>query len=331
MQTTLSRGDHSDNEEEANNYASSEHSQESSTEDYTTEFEDYVHARQNYRGYVDLYKREICHRCRLNLMVACASEADQRFVFSTYFSTDDTTFPLTKGLNVYTYSILNDQFREPNSAVLYEPPYETINRNFCHRFSGEDSYDVGQSSGINEVKIWELPVGYGVHSINSVFISAFSTWFYVLNAERNLDSQLESLDALLGSIDKFASHSKDDNFAECTFVAFMHKSEEHIQAVEQHIQSKHTYKYIYPNVFALDTDYGALMKKMGKKRRRKSQAPWSWVKLEADILQFCAENGRGCISLNEIEQHARRQFEMSAEELAEFLRHLYEQKRCHIS
>ena len=277
-----------------------------------TEFEDYTRSHENYHGYVDLKKRGYCKRNRLSILVACDSDVDKISVVNEYFNTADSISVVNKGLNLKTYSILE-------TNLLHEPIYETLNRGFSSQDNIEDS-------PIRERKIWNLAKGYGVHGVNSVFVSPFSTWLYVFNADRSLGTQLDSLDKVLRTIEKFASHDKNDNFSECTFIAFMQKDAKCVQDVQNHIQSKHTEKYVYPDIFILDTDFDRLMGKLGKARQHVIKVPWSWVKLEADILQFCEEKGKGYISLNEVEQCARRQFEMSTEDITIFLKDLYERR-----
>ena len=161
-----------------------------------------------------------------------------------------------------------------------------------------------------------------------MFISPFSTWLYVFNADRPLGSQLESLDALLRTIDKFANHRENDHdFSESIFIAFMRKNEECQQVVEKHIQSRHTYKYVYlDEIFALDVDFDFLRKKLDEIRKHEVQLPWSWLILEADILQYCSDKGRAYVSLHELEQHAGRRLDMSTTELSRFLKHLYDRR-----
>ena len=273
-----------------------------------TEFEEYISSRENPPGYVDLYTRECCKKFRLNLKITSDSDIHKRFVIDKIITEPNvtTTSGDNNGLKIYTFNIVKSQMSQTNMGAQYEPPYQTMN-----------SIEEGANdTSAPEVKILDLPAS---REVNAFHVSPFSTWLYVFNPDRPLGSQVESLDALLRAIDKFASNDQDEDFSDCTFVVFTHRSTEHEQVVLDQIQKKHTCKYVYKDIFVLDTELDSLKEKLILTRKFEIQAQWTWFKLVTDILQFCADKERAYISLHEVERQATRQYQMSSKTLRDLL------------
>ena len=140
-------------------------------------------------------------------------------------------------------------------------------------------------------------------------------------------------------IDMCASHDKNEDHSECAIVVLTHTDlideaqrdrtiQEYKKQIIEHVQSKHTCKYVHPTVFDLGNhdESGKELHRLQRAIVEKFESnhckgvndnPLSWLKLEADILKFFAEKDRRCLSLKQ--QTVRKSYGMSRERLKSFL------------
>ena len=140
-------------------------------------------------------------------------------------------------------------------------------------------------------------------------------------------------------IDMCASHDKNEDHSECAIIVLTHTDlideaqrdrtiQEYKNEIIEHVQSKHTCKYVHPTVFDLGNHdesgkelhslQRAIVEKFESNHCKGANGnPLSWLKLEADILKFFAEKDRRCLSLKQ--QTVRKSYGMSMERLKSFL------------
>ena len=142
-------------------------------------------------------------------------------------------------------------------------------------------------------------------------------------------------------IDMCGSHDKNEDHLECAIIVLTHTDvideaqrdrtiQEYKNQIIEHIQSKHTCKYVHPTVFALDdnsqnhNELNCLQQLIVEKFESNhcegtDGKPWSYLKLEAGILKFFAEKGRRYLSLKQLVLTVRKSYGMSMEDLKSFL------------
>ena len=202
-----------------------------------------------------------------------------------------------------------------------------------------------------EVKIWDVSGIDAIYNSHKVFLAPSSVCLLVLNVENGLRevpegdyaqrTPLESLDHWLHMIDMCASHDKNEDHSECAIIVLTHTDlidgaqrdrtiQEYKNQIIEHVQSKHTCKYVHPTVFdlgnhdksgkELHTLQRAITEKFESNHYTGVHAnPWSWLKLEAGILKFFAEKERKYLSLKQLVFTVKKSYGMSMENLKSFL------------
>ena len=231
---------------------------------------------------------------------------------------------------------------------------ENLESSPVHKISRHNEWS--KETHYSELKIWDINGDYGPYTINKMFLSPCNVCLFVLNIGKGLKSPLEfsstksphsprtvleSLDYWLRAIDRCVGQDKDDDYNECTVIVLTHtdlinvkekenKIKEYKKEILKHVKSQHTCKYVYHEIFTLnDTDIDenelsslkkAIVERGESKHTFGDEKPCTWLQLEANMLRFSSEKGRGYISLKELYLHANKSLGMSLQDLRAFLR-----------
>ena len=317
------------------------------------EFDDYITSQENNKNYVDIFRREHYEINRLSVMVWGDSGAGKTTLVDSLTNSTCSEFDKRNPLRIVECAVSKTE-----TGITWNTRkdhfYQRVNQEFFARFppEGSNKSNIRETpTGISdlEVKIWDVSGHCGAYNSHKVFLAPSGVYLLVLNAGNNLHevpvggsrSPIESLDHWLRMIDMCASHDKNQNNLESAIIVLTHtdlidqaqrdrKIEEYKKKIIEHVQSKHTCKYVHPTIVALgdhnenDNELHCLqniiVEKFESNRCEGSDGkPWSYLKLEASILKFFAEKDRRYLSLKQLVSTVRKSYGMSMHDLKSFL------------
>ena len=304
------------------------------------EFDDCIRSQENNKNYVDAYRRKYCNMCRINrlsLMVFGDSRAGKTRLVDRLTNTTRSESENREPLRIVECAVSKKEMGI-TWYIPKEPFHQRVWYEFDARFpGGSNQNNVPETpAGISdlEVKIWDVSGDCGAYNSHKVFLSPSGVYLLVVNARNSLHevpeggsrqhtwSPLESLDHWLHMIDMCASHDKNGSHSECAIIVLTHtdlidedqrerKIQEYKKQILEHVQSRHTCKYVHPTVFALGDDsenhnelyclQQFIVEKFESDHCEGADVkPWSYLKLEADILEYFADEDKRYLSSEEL-------------------------------
>ena len=300
----------------------------------TARFRNYVSSKEKDHDYAEIYRREHCEMCWLRLMVFGDSGTGKTRLINQLLNK-----PYSDSTNQGKLQVSNCIITGTDTTT---PTWITPRNTFCERVKRNDNNSL-------EVKIWDVSFDWGAHNSHKVFLTPSSVCLLVLNVGRGLNtpvsgnerqiSPLESLDHWLQMIDMCTNYDINENHSECALIVLTLTDlidpaqrestiHQYKKEIAEHIQSKHTCRYVDPTIFVVDDSEMTLreLRKVvadkGKTRLcvLEKERPLLWLKLQSDIEMFCEVNDLKYMSLNQVLFHVEESYGMSIENLKEFLK-----------